>query len=260
MDKPSSSYIAKPLDANGHVAYTKEENETWQTLITRQSTIIQNRACDEYIKGLSLLNLPRNRVPQCGEITDILQQTTGWSLEPVAALISDEHFFHLLANKKFPAATFIRRADELNYLQEPDIFHEMFGHCPLLTNAAYADFAHNYGKLALKANQHERMMLARLYWFTVEFGLILGNQGLRAYGGGILSSMNETVYCVESDKPIRKPFDVIEVLRTPYRIDIMQPIYFVINSFDTLFHLISVDLIELIDEATKLGMHEPIYK
>jgi phenylalanine-4-hydroxylase len=177
----------------------------------------------------------------------------------VPSLIPFEHFFTLLANRKFPAATFIRRRAELDYLQEPDIFHEVFGHCPMLTNQACADFTHNYGELSLTASPEDQVLLAKLYWFTIEFGLIKTKAGLRAYGGGILSSMSETLYCVESDIPQRKPFDVIDVLRTPYRIDIMQPIYFVIDSFDVLYHLIDMDLIGLIREARKMGMHEPIY-
>lgn len=257
--KKSTTYVAHPVDANGNANYTAEENATWHELITRQFPIVQHRACNEYLHGLQLLNLPRDRVPQCPEVSHILQQATGWTLEPVPALIPFDHFFTLLANNKFPAATFIRRREDLDYLQEPDIFHEVFGHCPMLTNQACADFTSMYGKLSLKASPEDQIMLAKLYWFTIEFGLIKTPQGLRAYGGGILSSKSETIYCVESDIPLRKPFDVIEVLRTPYRIDIMQPVYFVIDSFDVLFHLIDMDLIGLIHQARQLGMHQPLY-
>ena len=135
----------------------------------------------------------------------------------------------------------------------------IFGHCPLLTNQAYADFTHTYGKLGLKASHEDRVMLAKLYWFTIEFGLLKTTQGLRIYGGGILSSMGETPYALESKIAQRKPFDPLDVLRTPYRIDIMQPIYFVIDSFDVLFRLIDMDLIGLIQDARKLGMHKPAY-
>lgn len=259
MYKKETSYIAKPVDSKGNADYSPEENEVWHDLIIRQTPIVQGRACEEYIQGLKQLNLPTDRIPQCPEITAVLQETTGWSLEPVPALIPFEQFFSLLANRKFPAATFIRRREELDYLQEPDIFHEVFGHCPMLTNPACADFTQLYGELGLKASPEDRIMLARLYWFTIEFGLIKTPAGLRAYGGGILSSMSETVYCVESDIPTRKAFDIIDILRTPYRIDIMQPIYFVIDSFDVLFHLTDLDLIALVHEARKLGMHEPVY-
>jgi phenylalanine-4-hydroxylase len=257
--KKSTTYVARPVDEYGIAAYTHEEDQVWHDLITRQLPIVQGRACNEYLRGLTLLNLAHDHVPQCPEVSKVLGETTGWTLEPVPALIPCEHFFTLLANRKFPAATFIRRREELDYLQEPDIFHEVFGHCPMLTNQACADFTHTYGKLSLKANPEDQMMLAKLYWFTIEFGLIKTEAGLRAYGGGILSSKSETIYCIESEVPQRKPFDVIDLLRTPYRIDIMQPVYFVLDSFDVLFQLIEMDLIGLIQEARRLGMHVPLY-
>lgn len=257
--KKTSTYVAKPVDENGNAPYTEEENQIWHTLITRQLPLIQSRACDEYCKGLELLSLPINRIPQCHEVSKVLYDATGWALEPVAALIPFDKFFSLLANRKFPAATFIRRREELDYLQEPDIFHEIFGHCPMLTNQACANFTETYGKLALNATHDDRVMLAKLYWFTIEFGLLKTKNGLRAYGGGILSSKSETIYSLESSVPLRKPFDPLDILRTPYRIDIMQPIYFVIDHFNVLFELIEMDLIGLIHEARRLGMHQPLY-
>ncbi|MEO8401915.1 MAG: phenylalanine 4-monooxygenase [Gammaproteobacteria bacterium] len=259
MSKKETTYIAKPVDANGMIAYTDEENSVWHELMTRQLKFVKDRACDEYMQGIKLLDMPIDRIPQCQEISSVLYDTTGWVLEPVPALISFDKFFTLLANRRFPAATFIRRRDELDYLQEPDIFHEIFGHCPLLTNPAYAEFAQMYGKLGKQANAEDRAMLARLYWFTIEFGLIQNPSGLRAYGGGILSSISETRYSLESEVPQRKPFVALDVLRTPYRIDIMQPIYYVINDFDTLFQLIDMDLIALIREARELGQFVPTF-
>lgn len=258
--KKETTYVAHPVDAEGNATYSADENKIWNTLITRQRPILDGRACDEYIHGLDLLNLSTDRIPQCPEVSAVLNKASGWSLEPVPALIPFELFFNLLANRKFPAATFIRRPEELDYLQEPDIFHEIFGHCPMLANQAIADFTETYGKLGQKASPADRVMLAKLYWFTIEFGLINTSKGLRAYGGGILSSKSETVYCVESKVPLRKPFDVLDVLRTPYRIDIIQPIYFVIDNFDVLFELTKMDLIGLIHEARKLGIHEPLYE
>jgi phenylalanine-4-hydroxylase len=258
--KKASTYVAKPVDANGYTNYTPEEDQIWHELITRQVPLLQNRACDEYIHGQELLELPTDRIPQCPDVSNVLRDTTGWALAPVPALIPFSQFFNLLADRKFPAATFIRRREELDYLQEPDIFHEIFGHCPMLTNPACAEFTHTYGKLGQKATHEEQVMLAKLYWFTIEFGLIKTKQGLRAYGGGILSSKSETIYCVESNVPQRKPFDVMDVLRTPYRIDIIQPIYFVIESFDTLYQLTEMDLISMIHEAKRLGMHKPVYE
>lgn len=254
-----STYAAKPADENGHVQYTEKENQTWHDLMARQLPIVQNRACAEFLEGIDLLHLSHDRIPQCQEVSDVLRSRTGWMLEPVPALIPFDRFFDLLSNRKFPAATFIRKQEELDYLQEPDIFHEVFGHCPLLTHKAYADFAHTYGKLGLKASHEDRIMLAKLYWFTIEFGLIKTDAGTRIYGGGILSSLNETQYALESKAPERRPFDPIDVLRTPYRIDIVQPVYFVIESFDVLFNLIQMDLIAMIHEARRMGMHKPLY-
>lgn len=204
--------------------------------------------------------MPADRIPQCPDVSAKLRAATGWALEPVPALIPFSRFFELLANCKFPAATFIRRREELDYLQEPDIFHEIFGHCPMLTNQAVADFTQIYGKLGQKAKHEDQVMLAKLYWFTIEFGLIKTANGLRAYGGGILSSKKETIYSLDDPTVIRKPFEVMEVLRTPYRIDIVQPIYYVIDTFDVLFELIDMDLIALINEARQLGMHAPLYE
>ena len=257
--KKTSNYVAKPVDDQGNAVYTDDENLVWHDLIIRQIPIVTGRACDEYMHGIDLINFPKDRIPQCPEVSRVLKATTGWTLEPVPALIPFDQFFDLLANKKFPAATFIRHRDELDYLQEPDIFHEVFGHCPLLTNQAYADFTQTYGKLALHASHEDRVMLAKLYWFTIEFGLIKTKEGLRIYGGGILSSKGETIYSLESPTPQRKSFDALEVLRTPYRIDIKQPIYYVIDSFDVLFQLIDMDLFALIREARQLGMHPALY-
>jgi phenylalanine-4-hydroxylase len=259
MTYKETSYIAKPVDSKGNAAYSAEENAIWTELFNRQIQIVQNRGCDEYIQGIDKLGLVKERIPQCPEVSNRLKDITGWALEPVPALIPFEKFFHLLATRRFPAATFIRRRDELDYLQEPDIFHEVFGHCPLLTNQAYADFTENYGKLGLKATPEERKLLARLYWFTIEFGLINTPAGLRIYGGGILSSASETIYALESPIPERKELNVMDALRTPYRIDIMQPIYFVINNFDTLFHLIEMDLVALAHKAKELGEFPPAY-
>lgn len=256
MSYKHTSYVAKPTDEHGIVHYTDTENALWNKLIVRQHKIVQNRACDEYLHGLEVLNLPLDRIPQCNEVSSALQKATGWVLEPVSALIPFEQFFHLLANRRFPAATFIRKPEELDYLQEPDIFHEVFGHCPLLTNPAYADFTHTYGQLGLKANKEDRAMLAKLYWFTIEFGLLKTTTGLRIYGGGILSSANETVSCLENPAALRKPFDLIEVLRTPYRIDIVQPIYFILESFDILYELIKSDLMGAINLARTLGVYD----
>lgn len=252
--KPQTKYIAKKPDAQGFIGYTDAENEVWQALYNRQYPLVEKRAHPAYLQGLKVLGLHPNRIPQCVEVSKILLETTGWSVAPVEALISYDSFFQLLANKQFPAASFIRIPEELDYLQEPDIFHELFGHCPMLTDPTFADFTHAFGLLGLNATAKERVYLARLYWFTVEFGLIKSANEIKIYGGGILSSYGETLYALDSDIPARKPFDIMTILRTPYRYDIMQTVYFVMNSLDDLYQTMQQDLLTLIHQARELGM------
>lgn len=252
-----TSYVAKQSDEHGFIAWSDEENAIWGELITRQLSCIEGKACDEYLQGLQRLNLPTDRIPQLEEVSKVLRETTGWECAEVPALISFDRFFELLANKQFPVATFIRSREEFDYLQEPDIFHEIFGHCAMLTNPDFATFTHIYGKLGLAASKEDRVYLARLYWFTIEFGLLETEQGLRIYGGGILSSPGETQYAMHSDIPERKMLEVVDVLRTPYRIDIMQPLYFKVRSIRQLFEIAQQDLMALVQQAKALGLHAP---
>ncbi|MDP2562685.1 phenylalanine 4-monooxygenase [Psychrobium sp. 1_MG-2023] len=248
-----TKYKAKQPDENGYIDYTAEENGIWAQLISRQMKWIDDTACEEFIAGLKLLNLPMDRVPQLSEINEVLKETTGWQTEPVPALIGFEQFFRLLSEKKFPVATFIRSQEELDYLQEPDIFHEIFGHCAMLTNPHFANFTEHYGKLGLAASKEQRVYLARLYWFTVEFGLVRSHDGLRIIGGGILSSPGETQYAYRKEAEIA-PLEPLTVFRTPYRIDILQPQYFVVDDLEHLTHLTTLDLMALVDEAMTLGL------
>jgi phenylalanine-4-hydroxylase len=252
------TYISNPVDEKGYVEWSELENNTWKTLVSRQKDIIIGRASDEFMTGLELLNFPADRIPQLPEINKVLLETTGWGVEPVPALIQPKEFFTLLSNKRFPAATFIRIPEEIDYIQEPDIFHEIYGHTPLLTNQAYGDFMEKFGTLALKAQPKDRRRLFRLFWFTIEFGLLKTPEGLKAYGGGILSSIGETQYCLTEDSK-KIDFDILEVLRTPYRIDIMQPLYFIIEKFDDLFTILDHDILELIEESKRIGDHPPAY-
>ena len=256
----SSTYTSRQPDSKGHIPYSAEENTIWHDLIERQIPMLNGRACQPWIDAMHEMNFPKDRVPQLKHVSEVLQKHTGWSVSAVPALIGFTEFFQLLANKQFPVATFIRRREDFDYLQEPDIFHEVFGHTPPLTDHRFAAFVEAYGKAGLAADPKEHFMLARLFWFTVEFGLVNTDEGIRAYGSGIMSSPGELVYAVESDKPERKPFDPVDVLRTPYRIDIMQPIYFVIDSFDDMFDLANADLLGYIKEARSLVMHEPKYE
>jgi len=247
-----TQYISKKPNKVGLIEFSNEEHQIWHELIERQLDVIENRACDEFITGLEKLNLNKNRIPDLNEVNEALKKQTGWQVEPVDAVIPPDIFFHLLAHKKFPAATFIRRREDFDYIKEPDIFHELFGHCPLLTHHEYAHFMQAYGQLALTQNKIIRKMLLRLFWFTIEFGLLKTSQGLRIYGGGILSSFSETKACLEGDNT-HLPFSVIDALRTPFRIDIEQPIYFIIDDFAILESLASQSILEEVKLALELG-------
>lgn len=238
-----TKYISKQPNPQGVLDWTADENKTWNTLIERQTKIVQTRACAEFLEGLDRIQFSKKHVPQHSEINQRLKNFTGWEVEIVPALIPAKEFFTLLANKKFPAASFIRIPEELDYIQEPDIFHEFYGHVPLLTFKEYANFMEDFGKLALSASPKDRRRLFRIFWFTIEFGLLNTKDGVRAYGGGMLSSIHETVYSVESKVPKRVPFDPLTALRTPYRYDIPQPLYYVLNKFDDLYNILNYDLL-----------------
>src|SRR6056297_419974 len=245
----SSKYEAKVPDDNGVIHYTDAEHAVWADLYERQMEIIPGRVCNEFLQGLDALNLPSDRIPQPNDVSDVLRAKTGWEVAPVPALINFDRFFQLLSEKKFPAASFIRTREEMDYLQEPDIFHEIFGHTAMLTHQAFADFTEAYGRAGVRASKQERVFLARLYWFTVEFGLLQTSNGVRICGGGIASSPGETEFALESPEPLRRPFDPLDVLRTPYRIDIYQSVYYILDHMNDLFELSSTDLLALIRQA-----------
>jgi phenylalanine-4-hydroxylase len=255
-----TGYVSLQPDSSGWVDWSDKQNEIWQGLFSQQLSLLQGRACEEFMSGLALLNLPQDKIPQLADVNTVLSLATGWQVKAVASLINFDEFFHLLAHKQFPVATFIRSSDEFEYLQEPDIFHEVFGHCPLLTNPAFADFTHIYGQLGLAANKEDRAFLARLYWFTVEFGLVNTPQGVRIYGGGILSSPGETSHALDLASCKHAPLEAIEALRTPYRIDIMQPLYYVLGSFDELYNISETDIMALVQKAKTLGLKTPTFK
>jgi phenylalanine-4-hydroxylase len=254
-----TTYVSKQPNSKGLIDWTPDENRTWNTLITRQTEIVKTRACPEFLEGLNRIGFSQDRVPQHTEINSALKKYTGWEVEVVPALIPAKDFFTLLANKKFPAASFIRTPEELDYIQEPDIFHEFYGHVPLLTFSDYANFMEEFGKIALSISSKDRSRLFRLFWFTVEFGLLKTPQGIKAYGGGMLSSIHETVYSVDSDIPKRELFDPLTALRTPYRIDIPQPLYYVLEKFTDLFKILEHDLISLLEQSKDLGDFAPLF-
>jgi phenylalanine-4-hydroxylase len=216
-------------------AYTPEQHALWRQLYQRQARLVPGRACDEFIAGLATLDAA-DGIPQLARTSDELFDATGWRLVAVPGLIPEQAFFEHLANRRFPVTVWLREPFEFDYIAEPDIFHDFFGHVPLLFNPIFADHMQEYGKGGLKALLlNDLTLLARLYWYTVEFGLIRGPQGLRAYGAGILSSGGEIEYCLHSPMPLRLPFHVERVMRTLYKIDSYQETYFVIDSFQQLF-------------------------
>lgn len=245
-----TEYAAKIPDHRGYIAYSDQENRTWARLFERQMAIIHDVACAEFVSGLHQLDLPHDRAPQCREISRALTQSTGWTVAPVPALIDVDLFFTMLSRRIFPAASFMRRPDELDYLSEPDLFHEIFGHGPLLTHPDFADFTEAYGRLGLAANDAERNVLARLYWYTIEFGLVhKPGQALSVYGAGIASSIGETQRALNEPGVTRRPFDLDTVLRTDFRIDVMQPHYFVLSHFTDLFETVDGDLMAHVREV-----------
>ena len=215
--------------------YSQAEHDVWITLYERQTAMLPGRACDAFLKGLDALDLHRSGIPDFNRINEELQRLTGWSVVAVPGLVPDDVFFDHLANRRFPAGQFIRKPGELDYLQEPDIFHDVFGHVPMLTDPVFADYMQAYGQGGQRALELGRLAnLARLYWYTVEFGLMQTPDGLRIYGAGIVSSRAESIFALDDPSPNRIGFDLERVMRTPYRIDDFQQAYFVIDSIQTL--------------------------
>jgi len=213
-------------------SYSAAEHERWDRLFARSQAVLQDRACVEFLEMASVLKLSESGIPDMQRLSGRLEAMTGWRVVPVAGLVPDEVFFDHLANRRFPAGAFIRSEQEMDYLKEPDVFHDVFGHVPLLANPAFADFMQAYGKGGRRAMQLGRLQnLARLYWYTVEFGLIRTPEGPRIFGAGIMSSVAESVFALESSSPHRVAFDLQRVMRTRYIIDDFQQIYFVIDSF-----------------------------
>ena len=216
-------------------AYSSDEHALWDRLFARQSRQLVGRAVPAFLEGLDVLHLSRPGIPDFAELSDRLTALTGWSVVAVPGLVPDEVFFEHLAHRRFVAGRFIRRPDQIDYLEEPDVFHDVFGHVPLLSDPVFADYMQAYGEGGLRAARLGAIdRLARLYWHTVEFGLIRGPEGLRIYGAGIVSSHGESLYALESPRPPRIAFDLKRVMRTRYNIDDYQPAYFVIDRFEDL--------------------------
>ncbi|WP_448661459.1 phenylalanine 4-monooxygenase [Sphingomonas sp. CJ20] len=215
--------------------YTAQEHATWDRLFERQARMLPGRAAPEYLEGLDVLRMDRPGIPDFDALSERLMRATGWQVVAVPGLVPEDVFFDHLANRRFVAGRFIRTPEQLDYLQEPDIFHDVFGHVPLLANPVFADYMQAYGQGGQRAGGMGAIdNLARLYWYTVEFGLIRSDAGLRIYGAGIVSSFGESVFALDDPSPNRLGFDLKRLMRTKYRIDDYQQNYFVIDSFDQL--------------------------
>ena len=219
-------------DWSGYVA---DEHAIWDTLFARQTRQLEGRAARAFLRGLDVLHLSKPGVPDFEELSEVLGRLTGWQVVAVPGLVPDAIFFDHLANRRFPAGRFIRRADQLDYLQEPDVFHDVFGHVPMLADPVFADYLQAYGEGGLRSLDYGALdKLARLYWYTVEFGLVREDGALRLFGSGIVSSHGESLFALDDPSPNRIGFDLVRVMRTRYRIDDFQQVYFVLDSFEDL--------------------------
>ena len=243
-------------------AYSPAEHDRWDRLFKRSQAILRNRACDEFIAMMHELKLSEIGIPDLEKLSDRLAKLTGWRVVPVIELVPDDVFFDHLANRRFPAGAFIRSEAEMDYLQEPDIFHDVFGRVPLLANPVYADFMQAYGRGGNRALALGRLSnLARLYWYTIEFGLIRTPTGLRIFGAGIMSSAGESIFALDSDSPNRIAFNLERVMRTRYVIDDFQQTYFVIDGFERLLQVCYQDfgpLYERMKTAPDIEPHEVV--
>ena len=242
----------------GWANYTGQEHAVWKTLFERQRRLLSGRACDAFVEGMSELPMAADRIPDFQRLSDALGKRTGWQVVAVPGLVPDEVFFEHLANRRFPAGRFIRKPEQLDYLEEPDVFHDVFGHVPMLMNPQIADYIQAYGIGGLRAQKLGVLeQLARVYWYTVEFGLVKQHDGLRIYGAGIASSATETVFSLDDPSPNRVRFDLERVMRTRYRIDAFQETYFVIGSLDELLALAHIDFAPLYERVKGLQDYEP---
>lgn len=238
--------------------YTPQEHAVWKTLFERQSKLLPGRACDEFVRGMQDLPIGPDQIPNFEQLSETLSQRTGWQIVAVPGLVPDDVFFEHLAHRRFPAGHFIRKPHELDYLEEPDVFHDVFGHVPMLMNPAIADYIQAYGEGGLRAKRLGVLeKLARVYWYTVEFGLVKQPGGLRVYGAGIASSATETVFSVEDDSPNRVAFDLERVMRTNYRIDDFQESYFVLENLNDLLKLARIDFAPLYERVAGASDFEP---
>jgi phenylalanine-4-hydroxylase len=245
----TTAVVEQPWDS-----YSGTDHEVWATLFERQRKILIGRASDEFLKSQSAMGMTHDLIPKFDDLNKVLRKATGWELIGVEGLLPELDFFDHLANRRFPVTWWIRKPEQLDYLAEPDLFHDLFGHVPLLMNPVFADYMQAYGRGGVKAHgigPDALVNLTRLYWYTVEFGLIRQPDGLRIYGSGIVSSKGESIHCLESDAPNRIGFDLERVMRTRYRIDSYQKTYFVIDSYEQLIEATTPDFVPIYEKLAK---------
>jgi phenylalanine-4-hydroxylase len=242
----------------GWAGYSAQERAVWRTLFERQTRLLPGRACDAFIDGMHRLPIGADAIPDFRGLSEVLMAQTGWQVVAVPGLVPDEVFFDHLAHRRFPAGSFIRGPHQLDYLQEPDVFHDVFGHVPMLMNPVIADFVQAYGVGGLRARQLGVLhQLARVYWYTVEFGLVQQADGLRIYGSGIASSSIESLFALDDLSPNHVGFELERVMRTRYRIDDFQESYFVLDTLDDLLALASIDFAPVYQRVANQGELQP---
>ena len=238
--------------------YTAAEHGVWKALFERQTKLLPGRACDEFVQGMRELPMSAEQIPDFRRLSEALMKRTGWQVVAVPGLVPDDVFFDHLANRRFPAGNFIRKPNELDYLEEPDVFHDVFGHVPMLMQPAIADFIQAYGEGGLRAQRLGKLAnLARVYWYTVEFGLVRQKEGPRIYGAGIASSYTESIFAVDDPSPNRIGLDLERVMRTNYRIDDFQETYFVIDDLEDLLKLARIDFAPIYARLASGPEYEP---
>lgn len=245
----TTAVVAQPWDS-----YSVDDHATWGTLYQRQRELLVGRACDEFLQAQDAMGMSPQAIPRFEQLNEVLGAATGWTLVGVEGLLPELDFFDHLANRRFPVTWWIRRPEQIDYIAEPDLFHDLFGHVPLLMNPLFADYMEAYGRGGVKAHAigpEALQNLTRLYWYTVEFGLIDTPDGLRIYGAGIVSSKGESLYALESAAPNRIGFDLARIMRTRYRIDTFQKTYFVIDSFEQLMQATAPDFTPLYAQLSR---------
>ena len=245
----TTGVVEQPWDG-----YTPTDHQVWATLFRRQREVLVGRACDAFLDAQDTMGMTPDAIPKFSDLNQALRAATGWELVGVEGLLPELVFFDHLANRRFPVTWWIRKPEQMDYLSEPDLFHDLFGHVPLLMDPVFADYLQAFGRGGVKAHgigEDALMLLSRLYWYTVEFGLIRQEDGLRIYGSGIVSSKGESIHCLESDAPNRIGFDLERIMRTRYRIDTFQKTYFVIDSFEQLMKATEPDFAPIYERLAR---------